>query len=219
MFAKKLQKYKKMRKPITVLILLIISFNFVSGQERGRIRISLVLEPVISWMKSDHRDVGFKGFLPGYNFGMKIDHFIGENYAFATGLTINTVGGKIAYCPPDYNLPCEIQHYRLKYIEIPLGLRLRSDDFRRINIYGRFGLSPQIKIKSSDNYDNNIDSEVKLYELGYHLGGGIEYSLGGRSGLILGLIFNNGFTDITKKEGFPDKTILNRFSVEIGFIF
>jgi hypothetical protein len=100
-----------------------------------------------------------------------------------------------------------------------MGLRLRSGDLHRTNIYGRFGLSPQINIKASDSNGDNIDYEVKVFDLGYHLGGGIEYSLGGRNALMFGLIFNNGFVDITKKEHFDDKAILNRLTFEFGFIF
>ena len=214
-----------MRKPIVVLILLIVSGNLIIGQERGNTRISLVLEPVISWMKSDYvlpdkrYGATSKGVLPGYNFGIKIDHFFGENYAFATGLTVNTAGGKIFYPLIDGVIPGINHTYRLKHIEIPLGLRLRSDDFHRINIYGRFGLSPQFNIKASDRDGNTIRDEIKFFDLSYHLGGGVEYSLGGRNALMIGLIFNNGFVDITKNRDFEDKAIMNRFTLEFGFIF
>ena len=201
--------------------LIITTLNYC--QEKGQNRISLVLEPAISWMKSDYQGSTSPGILPGYNFGIKIDHFFGDNYAFATGLTVNTAGGKIGYpekSKTDYSRKSiNIQTYRLKHIEIPLGLRLRSGDLRRINIYGRFGLSPQINIKASDNKGVSMDNEIKPFDLGYHLGGGIEYSLGGRNALMFGLIFNNGFVDITKKNGYADKAILNRLTFEFGFIF
>ena len=207
-----------MRKHILVFALIITFVPFTKSQEKGYTRFSLVFEPVVSWMKSDGIDILSEGLLPGYNFGVKIDRFFGENYAFATGLTINTSGGKISY-PATEQQDTFTQTYRLKHIEIPLGLRLRSDDLRRINIYGRFGLSPQIKIKAVDGNENSITDEVTLFELSYHLGGGIEYSLGRRNSIILGLIFNNGFTDITKNNGFTDKTILNSLAIEFGFVF
>jgi hypothetical protein len=196
---------------ISIFYLTITILNYC--QEKGQNRISLVIEPVLSWIKSDEPGTESKGILPGYNFGIKIDHFFGDNYAFATGLTVNTAGGKISY--PE--MP--IQTYLLKHIEIPLGLRLRSGDMYRINIYGRFGLSPQVNIKATNSHGNNIGNEIRLFDLGYHLGGGIEYSLGGRNALIFGLIFNNGFVDITKIKNLDDKAILNRLIVEFGFIF
>ena len=89
----------------------------------------------------------------------------------------------------------------------------------RFNIYGRFGLSPQINIMAKNKDDNKIADEVKLLDLGYHIGGGVEYSLGGRNALMVGILFNNGFFDTTDRNGFDDKAILNRLVFEFGFIF
>ncbi len=100
-----------------------------------------------------------------------------------------------------------------------MGLKLRSEDLKRMNIYGRFGLSPQLNIMAKDNDDNGISDEVKLLDLGYHIGGGIEYSVGGKNALVFGLLFNNGFMDITSSSGYNDKAILNRLVFEFGFIF
>ncbi|MCL2073515.1 MAG: PorT family protein [Marinilabiliaceae bacterium] len=206
-----------MNKLHVSILAFVLSIN-LQAQEKGHTRFSLVFEPIISWMKSDDILIESDGPLAGYNFGVKIDRFFGENYAFTTGLMINTSGGKLSYPPVESNSAYSTT-YRLKHIEIPLGLRLRSDDLRRINIYGRFGLSPQIKIQALGSDGSSISDEVNLFELGYHLGGGIEYSLGRKNGIILGLIFNNGFTDITKNNGFNDKTILNCLALEFGFIF
>ncbi|TCO07676.1 porin family protein [Natronoflexus pectinivorans] len=203
-------------KKLFSLFIILISITQLSAQHSGDFRFSFVLTPQISWMKSDHQNVDDKGSRAGYNFGVLMDRFFGHNYAFATGLTINTTGGKLSY---DTGEEVFSQRYNLKYLEVPLGLRLRSEDIRRTNIYGRFGLSPQINIQAQDGNGNSISSEVRFFDLGYHLGGGIEYSVGGRNALMIGLLFNNGFTDITNKSGFNDKSILNRFVFEFGFIF
>ncbi len=194
----------------------IISSN-LTAQYKNDFRFSLVLNPQLSWIKSDHEFVSNKSSKFGYNFGLVMDRFFGHNYAFSTGLTINTTGGKLGY--KDEIGIRETIDYRLKYLEIPLGLKLRSEDIRRTNIYGRFGLSPQVNIQARDKNGNSISSKVKLLELSYHLGGGIEYSLGGKNALIFGLLFNNGFTDISKHKGIRDKAILNRLTFEFGFIF
>jgi hypothetical protein len=207
-----------MKKLIYLILFVAVVFTSVNAQEEGYTRFSFVLNPQISWLKTNHESVDAKGSLPGYNFGIIVDRFFGENYAFCTGLTINTNGGKLQYPEVLPNL-AYTQTYRLKYLEIPLGLKLRSEDMHRTNFYGRFGLSPQINIKAVDNNGKDISDQVKLFDLGYHLGAGIEYSVGSRNALLFGLLFNNGFADITKKNGFEDKTIHNRFVFEFGFIF
>ena len=207
-----------MQRQIYFLLLLFGSYMTLNAQEKGQTRFSFVLNPQISWISSDHDQINGKGSLAGYNFGVIMDRFFGDNYAFCTGLTINTTGGKLSYSALGEEA-AYTQTYRLKYIEIPLGLKLRSEDIRRTNFYGRFGLSPQINIKAVDSNEKNISGDIRLFDLGYHLGAGIEYSLGGKNALLFGLLYNNGFADITKKDGFEDKSIQNRFVFEFGFIF
>lgn len=211
-----------MQKTLLFIILFITS-QLIMGQSAGDTRFSFVLTPQISWVKSDHQNIDNKGSHFGYNFGLIMDRFFSDNYAFTTGLTINTTGGKLAYpskmTGETLDFSAMTQSYRLKYIEIPLGLKLRSEDMHRTNIYGRFGLSPQINIQAKNKDGHSINDEVRLFDLGYHLGAGIEYSLGGRNALILGLLFNNGFVDISNHNQFDDKAILNRLVFEFGFIF
>jgi hypothetical protein len=217
-----------MKKFVLSIGLLLATLISLSAQTANSIRLSFVAEPQISWLKPDIDGVESQGAKGGYNFGVVLDRFFADNYAFSTGLTINTTGGKLQYTPdadqlngealPD-GIPQGDKEYRLRYIEVPLGLKLRSNDFRRTNIYGRFGLTPQINIGARDGDDNSIGDEIRFFDLGYHLGAGLEYSIGGTNALMFGLVYHNGFTDITDEPYFDDKTVLNRLVFEVGFIF
>lgn len=202
----------------TITFVFLLLTGYVTAQTAGDTRLSFVLSPQISWIKSDMDRVNNGGSKMGYNFGLLVDYFFGDNYAITSGLTINTTGGKLEYLSSGNNTVEARQRYNLRYIEIPMGLKLRSEDLKRMNIYGRFGLSPQLNIMAKDNDDNGISDEVKLLDLGYHIGGGIEYSVGGKNALVFGLLFNNGFMDITSSS-YHDKAILNRLVFEFGFIF
>ncbi|PWD99309.1 porin family protein [Marinilabilia rubra] len=217
-----------MKKFILSITFLVASVAFINAQEANSIRLSFVAEPQFSWLKPDIDGVESRGSKGGYNFGVVLDRFFADNYAFSTGLTINTTGGKLRYTTPGGLPEGEVlpdgapqgdKEYKLRYIEIPLGLKLRSNDFRRSNFYGRFGLTPQINIEARDGDDNSISDEINIFDLGYHLGAGIEYSIGGTNALMFGLVYHNGFTDITDEPGYDDKTVLNRLVFEIGFIF
>jgi len=204
----------------TIILAFLLLTGYAAAQSTGDTRFTFVLSPQISWMKSDMDKVDNGGSKMGYNFGLLVDYFFGDNYAVSSGLTINTTGGKLNYISTENDNTLESrQRYNLRYIEIPVGLKLRSEDIKRMNIYGRFGLSPQLNIMAKDNDDNGISDEVKLLDLGYHIGGGIEYSVGGKNALVFGLLFNNGFMDTTKRNGYNDKAILNRLVFEFGFIF
>ncbi|WP_430816659.1 outer membrane beta-barrel protein [Carboxylicivirga sp. RSCT41] len=208
---------------LLVLLGLILATN-ISAQDNKRTRLSFVLSPQISWLSSDNSSVDGNGNLFGYNFGVVMDRFFDTNYAFSTGLTINTTGGKLSY-PADN--PVEIGGnleypgdvtYRLKYIEVPIALKLITNEFHRSRYYGQFGLYTQYNIKTNDGEGNNLKNEVNFFDLGYQLGGGMEYSLGGDTYMMLGLIYSGGFLDVTDN-AIDDKTTLNRFTFQFGIIF
>ena len=54
--------------------------------------------------------------------------------------------------------------------------------------------------------------------MGYQLGGGMEYSLGGDTYLTIGILFANGFLDVTDYK-IDDKASLKRFVFQFGVIF
>ena len=210
-----------MKKLILSIGLVLLTLLKVVGQEAHSIRLSFVAEPQISWMKPDKEGVESRSGMAGYNFGVVLDRFFADNYAISTGLTINRTGGKLSYTGVDTegNSVQVDKDYKLRYLEIPIGLKLRSNEFRRTCFYGRFGLTPQINIEARDEEDHSVGDEIRLFDLGYHLGAGIEYSIGGSNALMFGVIFHNGFTDITDVAGYDNKTVLNRLVFEIGFIF
>ena len=211
-----------MKKLISAVVLLLFFASFqVHSQDAKSFRLSFVAGPQISWLKPDIDGVESRGNKAGYNFGVVMDRFFAENYAFSTGLTINTTGGKLRYADADSTgtVTERDMEYQLRYIEIPVGLKLRSNDFRRTNFYGRFGLTPQVNIEARNDQDKTIGDQVRLFDLGYHLGAGLEYSIGGSNALMFGLVYHNGFTDVTDEPEFDDKTSLNRLVFEIGFIF
>src|SRR5690554_11195 len=84
-------------KKIVLIILAALLTQFVSAQNYGNKRFTLSVSPTVSWMKSDHDRVGKASSTAGYNFGVFMDNFFGDNYAFTTGLTINTTGGRLNY--------------------------------------------------------------------------------------------------------------------------
>jgi len=172
--------------------------------------------------------VSSDGNLFGYNFGVVMDRFFAENYALSTWLTINTTGGKLEYKDGvameiggtnDEDVKYTDVTYRLKYFEVPFGLKLFTNEFNRSRYYGQFGLYGQFNIKTNDGNGKSMNDEVNFLDMGYHLGGGMEYSLGGDTYLLVGLLYNNGFLDVTSNSQTDDKTHLNRLVIQFGIVF
>jgi len=149
-----------MRKLLfAALFILITNAICAQTQRESDLRFAFALSPQISWLKSDHADVDGNGSSFGYNFGVVMDKFFAPNYAISTGLTINTTGGTLKYIEGgDFTIggkptelePGESLEYRLKYLEIPLSLKLQTNDQQRTSFYGVFGLSANINVKTND---------------------------------------------------------------------
>ncbi|SMO68822.1 Outer membrane protein beta-barrel domain-containing protein [Saccharicrinis carchari] len=224
-----------MKKVIsTVILTLLIAWTAMAQSRSGResdYRFAFVLNPQISWLKSDHGAADVNGNLMGYNFGVVMDKFFAKNYAISTGLTINTTGGKLRYNdnnePIDFTVGGEIValppnstfEYRLKYLEVPFSLKLQTNDFQRASYYGIFGLSGQVNIKTNDGAGKNINDEVRKFNFGYQFGGGMQYSIGGDAYLMFGLTYNQGLSDVTSNKTIDDKANLNRLVFNFGVIF
>lgn len=204
-----------MQRALIVLAGLLI-YTSINAQDYKRTRLGFLLSPQISWMTSDDSSVDSNGSLFGYNFGLMVDRFFDQNYAFSTGLTINTTGGKLTYNTEEEGKINST--FKLKYLEIPLTLKLLTNDYHRSRYYGQFGMFTQFNIKASDEDGNGRSSDVKTFDMGYQLGGGIEYSLGGDTYLTAGLTYANSFLDATDYR-IKDKVSLRRFLFQFGIIF
>ncbi len=219
-----------MRKLLVVTALIFSSLITLSAQTQrdSDLRFAFVLSPQISWIKSDHNAVSSNGSLFGYNFGVVMDKFFATNYAISTGLTINTTGGQLSYRDGgEFTIGGETNveldktsiEYRLKYIEIPLSLKLQTNDQQRTSFYGVFGLAGNINIKTNNGSGKSLNDEVRSLFASYHFGGGVQYSIGGNSYLNMGIKYNQGINDITKNKGYSDNAILNRLVFQFGIIF
>ncbi|NPA35947.1 MAG: PorT family protein [Chlorobi bacterium] len=209
---------------ILILLSYLFVFNVSAQSEKGN-RFSFLLSPQVSWMKSDHIAVDGNGNVFGFDFGVLYDRFFDKNYAFTTGVVINSTGGKLSYRDTvPANIGGEIVDvtsldYKLKYLEIPLGLKLLTNDFRRTRYYTEMGLYMAFNIKARDDNGKALSEEVKLFDSGFHVGGGMEYSLGGTTYLMLGIKYSGGFVDITSNDAVDDNVNLQRLEFRFGVVF
>jgi hypothetical protein len=192
---------------------------------------TFIASPQIAWMKSGSKDVSSGSSHLGFDYGIEGDVFLGnERYAVNTGLTVSTIEGSLMYKIPvtfnDKPLPAgSTVDYYLRYIEIPFALKLRSKDFNRSRFYAQFGLNNWLNIKAkgstSDGSFNRetIDGEVRLYNIGLNVGGGVEYDLGNRNYLSGGIIYTGSFFDSTTNRTVSDVTTLNSLRIRLGFVF
>lgn len=219
-----------MRKITFTILLTIICFNVFS---QG-VRMGLIGSPQISWFSSDGAGVSSDGAIMGFNFGLMTDFFFAERYSFTTGIYINNTGGKLLY---DNEIEFKINsgetetipansviRYRLQYLDIPLAFHLESNKIGYFVYHAQFGVTNSIRVGASCDiesmdYDGvGCKDEVSFYNLGYNIGGGIDYYFSKNTALTLSLIYTNGFLDTTPLSE-NEKTVLRSFALHIGIIF
>jgi len=221
-----------MRAIILMMLLLLTSMGF--SQEKvstsPRTELSVLINPLISWMQSDIRDVKYGSPRVGIEGGLSLDRFFAERYAINTGITIGTYGGTLNYAKniafKSESIPVKAGSdvtYKLQYVSIPLGIKLKTKKLGYFAFYAQMGLFAQFNIKatakSSDNalQDDDIGSDIKLLNTGYQFGLGTEYDLGGSMAAIIGISMSNGIVDVTQNP--LDKINLSNVALKLGILF
>jgi hypothetical protein len=182
-------------------------------------------------MKSDSKEISPDRSFLGFGYGIESDFYLGsENYALTTGLTMSSAGGSLIYTPSinfdGKALPAGTKvEYFIKYLEVPLAIKMRSKDFNRTRIFAQFGITNWFNIgtkaSTSDNtfQKEGIKGEVNLYNIGLNVGAGLEYDLGHGNSLTGGIVYSNGFSDATSNATVNESTTLRIVRFRIGFVF
>lgn len=211
---------------ISVLLL------YTSGLLAQKTKIGVTINPRYTWMSVESKKDNSTGGMLGISGGLTIDHYFQNNYAFQTGVELGTQGGGIkygdslslqVYDQAQYFGPGTTINYKLQYINVPIGLMLKTNEIGYFSYFARIGFTNQFNISakasSSDNQLNNdvIKKEIGIYDLSYHFGIGVQYAISQDNALTLGVTYQNGFIDVTKSS---DSRVFSRIvSLRIGIIF
>lgn len=232
-------------KPAGLLLALILFQAGVYAQRGDRpvtgpeITFGVHVDPVISWFSSDIDSVRNDGARPGFNFGISAYRYFGPNYAISTGINIISAGGRLKTSSAttvdlttgiDPVVPANTPVvYKIQYLSIPVGLKLQTNQIGYLTFFTDLGIDPKIVIGKKVDIENlenqKAPGEIKSFNISYHIIAGIEYDLGGRTAIVLGLGFDNNFADITKDyDKIPfnqpnDKISHKLLSIRIGVNF
>lgn len=220
-----------------VVIIAFFAFMVSNLVAQSEFRFGFQFSPTITWLNSSDNRINGNGVaFGGPKLGMVGEKFFQENYAitFGIGFAFNQ-GGVLRHdfggdlwknselSRPDlHDLDNGVNlRYSLQYVEIPFGLKMRTQEFGYIRYFAEvpmftLGILTQAKGSVSgtanDTEKEDIRDDVNLFALSWGLGGGIEYSIGPSTSLIGGIYYQNYFTDVTKDDG--TRTIDGNVSTE-----
>lgn len=221
---------------LTILSMLLL-FSIVGTAQN--FRLGFQASPHFTWMNSSKGTITNSETRAGIRYGLEADLFLAGHprYSLNTGLFVANHSFSASYNTDEpffinevtFDKPVELI-YKMNYLELPLNIKLRTDQFYRMTFYGQFGLSNLFNVsasaRSSDaqfsgeniNEDFN-DKVIAFYSLHMLMAGGVEYDVGGNTAINFGIQYSNGLTDVTDIGNLNEKTVFNSLRIVLGVMF
>jgi hypothetical protein len=238
-----------MKKRISILLFVISTLlpQIVSAQLKTTdFQFGFKIAPNFGWLKPDTEGYDFKGLRLGFNWGFVAEYKMSENIRLQSGFNVLMHGGKLEY-PHAITTNTSngtinesgtmLRRYSYKYIEIPVVVKMTTNEIGYFRYFGVIGLGTGLNIsaKAIDEFsvtdpvdrlvkaEPKIKSSTRFIREALILGLGAQYNFSGNTDLVFGVNFNNGFTNVLKGSnnvsGFSETAISNFIELNIGVLF
>jgi len=187
----------------TLFLLLFVPLTQVYSQTY---QFAIHFNPIVSWFNSENKTLKSDGNRLGIDGGVDIDRFFAERYAFSTGVSIGGFGGQLKNTEEidmfGNKLPAgSSTQLNLKYLSIPIGLKFKTEEIGYSTFYAQIGFSTQYCLSAKAVSDisaldgSSVIDDINRLNVGYHIGGGVEYAITRSTAIVAGLIYTSYFTD------------------------
>lgn len=241
-----------MKKLITLLALIVgVSPLFKSS---AQIKLGLKVAPQLTYVTTESKGISTSGTALNVSYGLMVDYYFTDNYAFATEFSIANYSGKLSVndvmversnvaTQQNVNVGYD---YRLRYINVPLLIRMRTKEIGYWRYFAEFGLdnafliknvadvstpsfslndvnvntpdkADEFKVKSKDTPSKTYSDDVFFYRGGLLVGIGAQYNIFGNTLIVGGLRYNSAFSNFTEDEDW--KARLNGVALNLGILF
>ncbi len=231
-----------MKKIVLITALSLVFMSLFAQGDEPTVRVGITASPAISWFKGADKNVNSGKIRMGLEYGLLMNINLSknnQNYVLETGLTGVLMGGNAVYDTLGFGTDSLFGYrngvdarFKMQYVNIPISLKLKTNEIGYITYYGQLGFVPGFKVGGridSDalgyeneklDKDNETIYKAPLFALGISVGGGIEYALNDRTALVLGLNFVNNFTNgIKVKTEDKDKQAFRYLLLRAGILF
>lgn len=159
-------------KGISILFIAVLLAVQGFSQEEANFRkfkFGFKVDPNISWMSPKTADMVNEGVLLRGSFGLNADIMFSENYALGTGFSIMGSGGQLSFFDTEVRtgdagesnfIVKRNRKYKLKYVEVPLTLKLRTDEIGYMTYWGQFGVGLGFATKATADDDIKFFSQL-----------------------------------------------------------
>lgn len=227
-----------MKKIIGFAVVFFLLINFASAQlDDSKFRFGLHFSPNMTWVRPETRLLNTEAAGYGYGYGLMIERKIGSNYFFSTGFGVSQLRYSSSIDSTVFKLPNgtsnlfynPIYEYKVQYFDVPLTVKMRTNQIGALRIFGQFGLSSGFLFQSQarvnnlplvfdpeeyffvnriEDYKTTVtkDDRVAFFRTGILFGAGIEYLLSGETHVIVGFQLINPLIDGYRGDDLIGKT-------------
>lgn len=193
-----------------------------------------------SWMTPKNDSYTKEGSRLVAGWGLLFDWNFTENYTFSSGFSFGGYGGKLSY---DHKVDTLIgimeRKYKIKYLEIPLNLKLKTNQIGFFTYFFQIGLNNSFRLSATaddnfsvvgnekDSYKKENEDIIKTtspYRLSFNVGAGTEYQISKTFSAFAKIGYYNGLTNAlhgvnTVDPNVKENAVLNKVSITAGFLF
>lgn len=195
-----------MRAKVSLIALAFVAVAQSLNAQDTKFNFGLKVSPTIAWFKCSG-NLDNDGSKIGFAYGLMADFNFTDNYAIGTGIDVTYRGGKVK------NDTIKKKTV-LQYIEVPVTLKLKTNEIGYVTYFGKVGFAPGFNIRTDGDFNK---SDIYPFNLALVAGLGMQYSLGGKTALLAGITFNNGFLDLVKAKN--AKATSNFIAIDLGVMF
>ncbi|MFT4544676.1 MAG: hypothetical protein ACI9UR_001373 [Bacteroidia bacterium] len=228
------------------LLLLLIVFGIgshamaqdqaVGPNTRKKFKIGFNLTPAVDFFQLNTEGVELDKAKMKFGYGMMCEYAFTNNYAFAFGLEHKMAGASLGFDADtdtryfDQSDKTEYQlltrKHRYDYVNIPLTLKLMTNEIGYFTYFGQFGVDLSVLVSSkakdfrravmdstdamgvfvseefsdaaeTDNFLGRYNSTM-FVNVKLRIGAGFEWNFSGNTSLVVSVSYHNGFIDLMK---------------------
>lgn len=187
-------------------------------------------------MENDAAGMGFTyGLMGDYRFGKNYSFTFGldvTNFNHKMGFLSDTTSlqSKSSATGNDTILmypASSVYKNHMGFVNIPVALKMSTNEIGYMTYFAQFGLELGVQYKAEADVestvlkpsglgtilaeDYDIATQTSLFRTALVIGGGVEYNISGKTSLVVGLTYSNGFSNMyTKNYTLPDPNVDNR---------
>jgi len=174
------------------------------------------------------------------------------NYAFASGLYLTTLGGGftsdysfVENVGGATLVKAMETDLSLRYIDLPLTIKMKTNEIGYARYFGQIGVMTSFNIRSKADFetpvvagnlsdgtpivsgftleeDEDFQNKTNIFRAALVVGGGMEYNFSGNTAMLIGITYNNGFTNVLKGVDYGDrkaKVFNDYLELSLGIFF